>query len=310
MSQKVFITNVSKAMSYLLRHGAVQEKVPVRVNGYMYYNDLISWLKTQFKECVTEEIIDTIVSQDSKHRYSVIIENGEKLVCANQGHSINVDVELQQIDYDSHYPIIHGGYSKNRALISESSLSPMGRQYVHYISGKDPKNFELMRKDVDTYYIPKNNTKFLMSTNGVIHTKEISFQNLIPIYFEKGLLHYGGIIFCKDHVLLVKNIDTNTYGFPNGKKEYGEHPMMTALREVYEKTSLKPEQIIFLPMSHNISELSNNGKKSAVGYFFAKTKEMHNVSVLDKSYVEWIHVDNAKKLLHEKQSILLTNIDL
>ena len=85
---------------------------------------------------------------------------------------------------------------------------------------------------------------------------------LMSIFREKGIdkdhIHYirlyskhqrtiprsGAIIKAKGKYLLVKNINSEVYGFPKGKREQGEKDFETAIREVYEETGLDITNLI------------------------------------------------------------------
>lgn len=73
-----------------------------------------------------------IVTTDSKQRYS--FNEDKTLIRANQGHSIDVDVELPK----KQPPVIlyHGTREKYVASIDEQGLIPKSRLYVH-LSGDE-----------------------------------------------------------------------------------------------------------------------------------------------------------------------------
>ena len=63
-------TSVSKAISYLLRHGAQRESVPIEPDGYVTVDNLIKWLKSKSYDCDPETIVN-IVTNDKKTEISV-----------------------------------------------------------------------------------------------------------------------------------------------------------------------------------------------------------------------------------------------
>lgn len=77
----------------------------------------------QIKQGFTKEILDEIVRTDNKERYSY---NGDETkIRANQGHSIQVDVELEK----KNPPEIlwHGTGEKYVESIDEQGLIPKSR---------------------------------------------------------------------------------------------------------------------------------------------------------------------------------------
>ena len=59
-----------KTISWLLRHGAVKEKIDINDDGYVLINDLLSWLQHRGLH-VSLEHLHSIVSNDSKGRFSI-----------------------------------------------------------------------------------------------------------------------------------------------------------------------------------------------------------------------------------------------
>src|SRR3989338_11291074 len=56
----------SKALSYLLRHGAQKEKVNIDDNGYILYDDVIAWFKNK-KHSLNYADIQEIITSDKKN---------------------------------------------------------------------------------------------------------------------------------------------------------------------------------------------------------------------------------------------------
>lgn len=82
---------------------------------------------------LTMKTLEQIVREDEKQRYS--FNEDKTLIRANQGYSIPVDVELEQVT-----PLeilYHGTREKSVALIDIQGLLPMSRLYVH-LSGDYP----------------------------------------------------------------------------------------------------------------------------------------------------------------------------
>ncbi|KAJ3234977.1 tRNA 2'-phosphotransferase 1 [Chytriomyces hyalinus] len=81
----------SKAVSKILRHDTT---IPMRQDGYVRLKDLLSRPQLRGKDL---HDVQYMVESNDKQRYTLIEENGDWLIKANQGHSREVDVELVEI---------------------------------------------------------------------------------------------------------------------------------------------------------------------------------------------------------------------
>lgn len=107
---------ISKTLSYLLRHGARKENLMMREDGYIKLSVLLTHRK--LKDVSTSQI-EAIVSNDLKTRFNLVKENSEYWIRANQGHSIDVDVEMERITNPDDIPVVvHGTYKKQWESIS------------------------------------------------------------------------------------------------------------------------------------------------------------------------------------------------
>lgn len=80
---------VSKFLSYILRHAAKKEGIPITNDGWVKVSDLLSHPKFIAKH-ITEEIIKYVVDTNDKQRYKLldIPEYGGLCIRANQGHTM------------------------------------------------------------------------------------------------------------------------------------------------------------------------------------------------------------------------------
>lgn len=142
---------ISKAMSYLLRHGAVKEGLPIDSNGFIPVAVLLRHNRLKSHRCTLEDI-HRIVANNDKKRFQIIseaLEDGtpQELICATQGHSIaaiSPDNEvLEKITDPAQLPrdLIHGTSISNLLLILRSgSIKKQRRNHVHLspgVSGQD-----------------------------------------------------------------------------------------------------------------------------------------------------------------------------
>lgn len=89
MQDKVKDTQLSKKLSWILRHGAVREGLQISDKGYINVSDILN--HKNFKNYYSIDDIITTVKTNDKQRFCLCYnENGELQICASQGHSIQV----------------------------------------------------------------------------------------------------------------------------------------------------------------------------------------------------------------------------
>ncbi|GFO16981.1 tRNA 2'-phosphotransferase 1 [Plakobranchus ocellatus] len=128
---------ISKTLSYLLRHGAEKEGFELLPGGYLYVDDILR--RKKFHMVVTVKDIHAIVDTNDKKRFTLVIDEESKRlkICANQGHSIQVeDLDLSPIEHAEEFPIIvHGTYYKYWQFIAQEGLKRMNRNHIHFAAG-------------------------------------------------------------------------------------------------------------------------------------------------------------------------------
>lgn len=118
-------TKTSRYISYILRHNPQAINLRLDPHGWANVDELIAGV-SKTRE-LTREILEEIVATDSKQRYA--FNDDKTLIRANQGHSINVDIELEKkLPPDILY---HGTAEKYAEAIDREGLSPQSRLYVH-----------------------------------------------------------------------------------------------------------------------------------------------------------------------------------
>ncbi len=133
--------------------------------------------KTHFLDM---ETLERIVSEDEKQRYS--FNEDKTLIRANQGHSIPVDVELEEVEPPEF--LYHGTGEKYVESIDKQGLLPKSRLYVHLSADEETARKVGGRHGKPVIYIVKsgemyrNHEKFYRSVNGVWLTKCVPVQYL------------------------------------------------------------------------------------------------------------------------------------
>ena len=125
-------------------------------------------------------VLEEIVETDNKQRYS--FNEDKSLIRANQGHSIPVDVELEE----KIPPEIlwHGTGEKYVSSIDIQGLIPKSRLYVHLSKDSDTAVNVGKRHGRPVLFIVKSGDmyrdgyKFYLSRNGVWLTKNVPAKYL------------------------------------------------------------------------------------------------------------------------------------
>jgi len=194
------IDALGRLLTRILRHMATELRLNMRGDGFVKVEDLLNLnLKTSANIQLKSHTIDEIreaVRRDNKQRFSLIDENGELLIRANQGHSITtVESEklLKPILSPEEAPVcVHGTYRKNLESILASGLKRMNRMHVHFSCGlpTDGEVISGMRRNVnviiflDIKKALEDGIAFYISDNKVILTEGI--DGVLPVdYFQK-----------------------------------------------------------------------------------------------------------------------------
>lgn len=135
MSQHKQDRNVelSKLLSWILRHGANELRLPIDKNGYIDVDVILSNQRFISKKFSLNEIRN-VVTNDRKQRFALdTLPNGKIRIKANQGHSMaNVQLTLSKIEDASKLPIaVHGTYYRFWEKIKAEGLKRLTRNHIH-----------------------------------------------------------------------------------------------------------------------------------------------------------------------------------
>ena len=172
------LKETSKYISLILRHKPETIGITLDEHGWADVGELISGIAKTHK--MNMDILEEIVSTDEKQRYS--FNDDKTKIRANQGHSIQVDVELEEMRPPE--ILWHGTGEKFTGSIDEQGLIPKSRLYVH-LSKDEETAFKVgTRHGKPVLYIVKakemfkDGYKFYLSKNGVWLTKEVPIKYL------------------------------------------------------------------------------------------------------------------------------------
>ncbi len=169
---------ISKYIALILRHKPEAIGVTLDEHGWANVSELIAGIsRTQPFDMA---MLEQIVREDNKQRYS--FNEDKTLIRANQGHSIPVDVELEEIQPPEE--LYHGTGLKYVALIDEQGLIPKSRLYVHLSADMETAMKVGQRHGKPVIYIVhsgkmyRDGYRFYRSVNGVWLTKQVPTQYL------------------------------------------------------------------------------------------------------------------------------------
>lgn len=177
------LREVSKYISLILRHKPETIGITLDEHGWANVEELIAGIAKDNE--FNMEMLEEIVSTDEKQRYS--FNEDKTLIRANQGHSIPVDVELEE----KIPPEIlwHGTGEKYVESIDKGGLIPKSRLYVHLSKDEDTavKVGSRHGKPIIYHVLAKqmydDGYKFFVSANGVWLTKEVPVKYLEKLTF-------------------------------------------------------------------------------------------------------------------------------
>jgi 2'-phosphotransferase len=181
-------SDLSRTLTYLLRHGARREGFVFLKGGYIAVEDILNHKK--FRNLCDERDIRRIVACDSKRRYSLTQNNGKLYIRANQGHSIEIEDDGSLLTLIESLPkmVIHGTSADKWALIKTHGLSRMNRNHIHFCESTE--SISGFRKSstvgivIDAAFAMKDGIQFYRSKNDVILSSGDSNGVILPKYFH------------------------------------------------------------------------------------------------------------------------------
>ncbi|CAM9125380.1 unnamed protein product, partial [Ectocarpus sp. 12 AP-2014] len=206
---------LSKRLTYALRHGAEKLGLRLRPDGFVSLDELLS--KPSFRG-VSRQQVEQVVAADEKGRMTIAtfpVSGGEAagsatacadpgaatnqavFIRANQGHSVKgvIDEEklLTRVEDAADVPVcVHGTDRKSWSSIREDGLRCMNRTHIHFAAGLPGESGVIsgMRKAckvliyVDVAAAMSDGVVFFRSSNNVILSSGKN-GTLEPRYFSR-----------------------------------------------------------------------------------------------------------------------------
>ncbi|KAM9302170.1 tRNA 2'-phosphotransferase 1 [Gastrophryne carolinensis] len=186
---------LSKLLSYALRHGADSLGLPMSSDGFVPVSSLLGL--PQFWP-FSQEDIERVVRCNDKQRFMLrnAVLGGKWEIRANQGHSIQVEVEVTPLGTALPPQAIHGTFLRHLPAILKCGLSRMNRMHIHLstqLPGEGGDVISGMRGDCEVAIfidLPKataDQIPFFWSANHVLLTPGNDDGVLLPKYFLQVL---------------------------------------------------------------------------------------------------------------------------
>ena len=168
-------TRTSRFLSMILRHNPEAAGITLDRHGWANVRKLIDGVNASGKHRLDMDILEEIVRTDEKQRYS--FNENHTMIRANQGHSVPVDVELQEAVPPA--VLYHGTAEKYVRSIDEKGLLPQSRLYVHLSEDLETakkvglRHGRLVVYTVDCAKMAEDGYQFYLSANHVWLTKAV-----------------------------------------------------------------------------------------------------------------------------------------
>ena len=172
--------STSKFIALILRHKPEAIGITLDEHGWAKVSELIDGVNAAGGHTLDRELLEEIVRTDSKGRYS--FNEDHTLIRANQGHSVQVDVELTETAPPD--VLWHGTGEKYVASIDRQGLLSKSRLYVHLSADIETARTVGSRHGrpviyrVDCRRMAEDGYKFWLSANHVWLTKAVPAEYL------------------------------------------------------------------------------------------------------------------------------------
>ncbi|MDO5516966.1 MAG: RNA 2'-phosphotransferase [Clostridium sp.] len=168
---------LGKFISLILRNKPEVIGISLDKHGWADVDELIKGINKSGRK-IDFETLDRIVRENNKQRYS--FNDDKTKIRANQGHSINVDVELKEVIPPD--VLYHGTATRFLYSIKDKGILKMSRLYVHLSKDVDTalnvgkRHGKPIVLAIDTGAMIKDSYKFYLSVNDVYLCDDIPWK--------------------------------------------------------------------------------------------------------------------------------------
>ena len=168
MEQRNSDVKLGRFLSLVLRHDPHAAGITLDEHGWADVNELLAGVNRTGRK-IDRVTLERIVRENNKQRYSF---NGDGTkIRANQGHSLQVDVELKAAQPPKY--LYHGTASRFLPAIQAEGIRKMSRQHVH-LSGDFETAMAVGKRHgipvvitIDAGAMARDGVAFYRSENGV-----------------------------------------------------------------------------------------------------------------------------------------------
>lgn len=168
MEQSNSDVKLGRFLSLVLRHDPGAAGISLDEHGWAEVGQLLAGVNRTGRK-IDMETLERIVRENNKQRYA--FNEDHTKIRANQGHSLQVDVELLETKPPRY--LYHGTAARFLSAIQTEGIRKMTRQYVH-LSGDYQTAVAVGRRHgtpvvlrVDAEAMAQNGVTFYRSENGV-----------------------------------------------------------------------------------------------------------------------------------------------
>lgn len=174
-------------LSYILRHHPETVDIVLDAHGWADVGELLEGAHRAGYPIEMSDL-ERIVATNSKKRYS--FNQDHTRIRANQGHSVNVDLELKQVQPPD--LLYHGTAERFLGEIRREGISRQSRQYVH-LSADTETAVEVGKRHgepvvlvIDAARMAADGTAFYRSENGVWLCDKVDWKYVIKCVTRSG----------------------------------------------------------------------------------------------------------------------------
>ena len=168
MAQSANDVKLGKFLSLVLRHDPSAAGISLNEHGWADVQELLEGVRRSGRR-IDQETLERIVRENNKQRYAFNEDHSK--IRANQGHSLQVDVELMIAEPPEY--LYHGTAARFLPAIQREGIRKMNRQYVH-LSGDYQTAVDVGRRHgapavitVSAGAMARSGVVFYRSENGV-----------------------------------------------------------------------------------------------------------------------------------------------
>lgn len=173
------LKQISKSMSYVLRHRPDSIGITLEPEGWIAVSELLDAFARN-GQVYSRALIEQVVAENTKQRFEFDVE-GQR-IRARQGHSVDID-----LGYEATAPpdtLYHGTATRNLDSILKQGLLKGARHHVHLSTDKDTMLAVAMRHgkpvllSIDARRMHEDKHQFFVTGNQVWLTDHVPPQYL------------------------------------------------------------------------------------------------------------------------------------